>query len=110
MSISGMLTNTVDITLRGEPVNVGGTNVPTETVVAGVACSVQESNAAPRTDQDIEGSISSGKIFFDHDPGVKEGDTMTWMDGGGRTLIASGKATNAAGKFRLFRIRWTEID
>jgi hypothetical protein len=106
MSLSSMLDQTVTLTLRGSPVNVGGVNVPAETVVTGVRASIQESSAAPRTEQDVEGSVASGKAFFDADPGVKEGDIITWR---GRSLICSGAATDAAGKGILYRLRWTEI-
>lgn len=106
MSLADLLDQSVDITIKGAPANVGGVNVPAVTAVTGVACSIQESSAAPRTEQDIEGSVSSGKAFFDRDPGVKEGDILTWR---GRSLICSGPATDAAGKGILFRLRWSEI-
>lgn len=109
MSLESLLVNRVDLSIHGAPINVGGANVPDVTVVTGVACSIQESGAAPRSDQDIEGSTASGKAFFASDPGLSEGDTLTWTDGGNRVLIASGRATNAAGRGVLWRIRWTEI-
>lgn len=106
MSLSGLLVNSVDITKYSDPVNVAGANVPTETVVSSVPCSVQQSSGAARTDQDIEGSVASGKVFFDRDPGVRSGDRMVW---GGRILVAEAGAIDEAGRGILWTVRWSEV-
>src|SRR5688500_6361379 len=106
MSLSGLLINTVSIVRFSDPVNVGGTNTPTETVVTGVKASVQQSSAAPRTDQDIGGTSATGSAFFDRDPGVRSGDHLLY---GSRILVCSGPAIDEAGRGIVFKVRWDEI-
>lgn len=106
MSLSGMLVNTISTKVFGPPTNVGGTNVPSETITAGVKASIQESSAAARSDQDIEGTTAGGKAFFDRDPGVKYGDQLLY---GSRVLVCQNSATDEAGRGVLFTVRWIEI-
>jgi hypothetical protein len=105
MSLTSLLINEISIVHFGDPQNVGGTNVPTQTTETGIFCSVQQSSGAARTDQDIEGSVSSGKTFFDRDPGVKAGDQLLYN---GRVLVVEAPAIDEAGRGVLWTIRWTE--
>jgi hypothetical protein len=84
MSLDSLLFNRVTITKFGPATNVGGRNVPSETVQADVPCHVQQSGASSRFGQDVEGASASGRAFFGSDPGVKVNDIL---DFGGRTLL-----------------------
>jgi hypothetical protein len=106
MSLSGLLINRVDVVKFSDPINVSGTNAPTSTTTASVPASVQQSSAAPRTDQDIEGTTATGAAFFDHDPGVRSGDHLLY---GSRILVCSGPAIDEAGRGIVFKVRWDEV-
>lgn len=105
MSLQGLLINEISILRVGDPVNVNGANVPSTTTEAGVFCSVQQSSAAQRTDQDIEGATATGKAFFASDPNVRTGDILIW---GTRSLEVVAPAIDDAGRGRLFVVRWNE--
>lgn len=104
MSLEDLLVNTVDITTYGDPKEVGGLNVPDQTVTAGVPCSIQQESIAASTNS-AYGPIAQGRAFFDRDPGVRANDILCW---GARTLQCVGPASDEAGRGVLFAVKWVE--
>lgn len=52
-------------------------------------------------------SRTRGRVGFQADPGVKQGDEITWVDGGGLIYTVQGDATRDGGRSTIF---WVDAE
>lgn len=91
---------------------VGDDSAYTETIAAGVQCSVQPSDPEDVYDEQMRptGTVATWMVLFRDNYAIKQKDKIVWVDdlGASRKLFAKGPPSNQAGRNAMWAVTTIE--